>query len=79
LIFMDCHMPIMDGFQATQEIIKTYGEERPYIIALSASSMKEDIERCKQAGMDDFLSKPLQINFLYDSLLKIKKFGESGE
>jgi PAS domain S-box-containing protein len=59
LIFMDCHMPILDGFEATKEIIKKYKNERPYVVALTASAMEEDINRCYAAGMDEFLSKPI--------------------
>ncbi|EQC47888.1 ATP-binding protein [Bacteriovorax sp. Seq25_V] len=79
VILMDCHMPVMDGFKATEEIIRLYGKDRPYIIALSASSMKEDIDHCMEVGMDDFLSKPLQIKPLYDSLMKLKTLSEKGE
>lgn len=59
LVFMDCHMPIMDGFEATQQIVKHLKDSRPYIVALTASTMKEDIEKCYHSGMDDFLSKPV--------------------
>jgi CheY-like chemotaxis protein len=46
LILMDCHMPEMDGFAATQQILKKYPHTRPRIVALTASTMKEDVERC---------------------------------
>jgi len=61
LIFMDCHMPNKNGFQATAEIIEQYQEDRPKIVALTASAMKEDREKCLAAGMDDFVSKPIEI------------------
>ncbi|MFK7826854.1 MAG: ATP-binding protein [Oligoflexales bacterium] len=57
LILMDCNMPELDGFQATQEI-KASGNS-PRIIALTASAMVEDKEKCLQVGMDGFLSKPI--------------------
>lgn len=63
LIFMDVQMPEMDGLEATQEIIKWYNnnpEARPRIIALTASAFKEDKDRCLEAGMDEFLSKPVK-------------------
>ncbi len=60
LILMDCHMPEMDGYQATEEIRRreAHGKRIP-IVALTASVMKEDQERCISSGMDGFLSKPL--------------------
>ena len=60
LILMDCHMPNLDGYEATQRIKAHYKSEAPVIIALTASAMAEDKARCKESGMDDFLSKPLK-------------------
>ncbi len=72
LIFMDCHMPNMDGYEATQRIVKTYGDERPKIIALTASVMKEDVERCYQVGMDSYLSKPVNFKEIKRVLFELK-------
>lgn len=71
VILMDCHMPILDGFAATKKIIEEYGENRPYIIAVTASAMKEDIEKCFAAGMDDFVSKPLSIESISEAIFKL--------
>jgi signal transduction histidine kinase/CHASE2 domain-containing sensor protein/DNA-binding response OmpR family regulator len=61
VIFMDCHMPILDGYATTKEIRIREGDRRhTIIIALTASAMKEDLELAMAAGMDDFLSKPVR-------------------
>lgn len=72
IIFMDCHMPVLDGFKATKQIIQDQGENRPLIIALTASTMKEDILKCQSAGMDDFLSKPITSQSVYKVISKYK-------
>ena len=62
LVLMDCHMPEMDGFEATR-IIRQLGSKtlnsRIPIIALTASALKEDRERCFRSGMSDFIAKPV--------------------
>ncbi|SMF49451.1 GAF domain-containing hybrid sensor histidine kinase/response regulator [Pseudobacteriovorax antillogorgiicola] len=59
LVFMDCHMPGMDGYAATRTIKDDLGNNAPYVVALTASSTEDDQKRCRDAGMDDFMSKPI--------------------
>lgn len=70
LIFMDCQMPVLDGFSATVEIrrIEEASQQlRTPIIAMTANAMKGDREACLNAGMDDYLTKPIS----FDSVAKV--------
>jgi len=63
LIFMDLQMPILDGLRAAQTIRENLsGKEQPYIIAITAYADRFDKETCKNAGMNDYLTKPATLN-----------------
>jgi len=64
VVLMDVQMPVMDGFQASRIIWKEFEDERPYIVAMTAHAMCGDRERCLAAGMDDYISKPVNIGEL---------------
>lgn len=78
VILMDVQMPIMGGFEATakiREYEKAQGSHRTPIIALTAHAMMGDREKCIQAQMDEYLSKPLQQNHLIQTILKCATLG----
>jgi signal transduction histidine kinase/DNA-binding response OmpR family regulator/HPt (histidine-containing phosphotransfer) domain-containing protein len=71
VILMDVQMPEMDGLTATQQICRRYGAtERPRIIAMTANAMMGDRDKCLQAGMDDYISKPIRFNALTQALTR---------
>lgn len=73
VIFMDMHMPEMDGLVATRRIREGEGPNtKTKIVALSASVQNEDVEKCRAAGMDSFLAKPLRMERLQDFLTEWK-------
>lgn len=72
LILMDCQMPEMDGYTATERIrrIEERQQRHTPIVAMTAHALKGDREKCLLAGMDDYISKPIDIKTLNDTLEK---------
>lgn len=68
LILMDMQMPVLDGVAATKQIRELEGIEQPRIVALTANALRTDRDLCIQAGMDDFLAKPVRLDDLRDLL-----------
>jgi len=89
VVFMDVEMPEMDGLTATRQICEQWAAgERPRIIALTAYARRGDRERCLAAGMDDYITKPIELPKLLQALqnlsdsnggLNIEDEGDKGE
>ena len=71
LILMDLSLPVIDGWEATRRIKANQALRRIPIIALTAHAMRGDAEKAKECGCDDYLSKPLDEDLLFE---KIKQF-----
>jgi CheY-like chemotaxis protein len=71
VIFMDVQMPEMDGLEATKAIRQRFSiDEQPTIVAITAYAMDRDKEKCLDAGMDGFISKPVEIGALKEVLMR---------
>jgi CheY-like chemotaxis protein len=86
LIFMDCQMPLIDGFAATMKIRENEarksetGSAHVPIVAMTANALRDDRERCLAVGMDDYISKPFRQQQLHDMLGRwLPNFGAPGD
>ena len=72
LVFMDCQMPNVDGFEATRLIRRAemHGARHVPVIAMTANAFKEDRDACLAAGMDDYLSKPVRLKSIAEMIHK---------
>ncbi len=71
IVFMDIRMPVMDGLEATQQILKECGESPPKLVAVSASALVHERQGYFEAGFDDFIAKPVQMEQVYECLAKL--------
>jgi PAS domain S-box-containing protein len=79
VVLMDVQMPEMDGLEATRRIRREWPERfQPRVIAMTATAMRGDRERCLEAGMDDYISKPVRIEELQAALMRSSPM-EAGE
>ena len=69
LVFMDMQMPVLDGVSATKIIVEKWGEKRPRIIAMTANVLPEDRQKCIDAGMDGFVTKPFTRKILVETII----------
>jgi signal transduction histidine kinase/DNA-binding response OmpR family regulator len=73
VILMDVQMPEMDGLDATRNIRNLANITQPRIIAMTANALEGDREMCLEAGMEDYISKPIRVNDLVEALLKAER------
>ncbi len=74
VVFMDVQMPELDGLDATRHIVKAHAKDnRPRIVAMTANAMQGDREMCLDAGMDDYVTKPIRVDRLIEALTNVPK------
>jgi CheY-like chemotaxis protein len=79
LVLMDCQMPVMDGLEATRQLRareQAAAIVRTPVVALTASAMKEELEACRAAGMDECLTKPVVRAELDDVLARFTRLAQ---
>jgi CheY-like chemotaxis protein len=76
VVLMDVQMPELDGLDASRRICERWPEaERPRIVAMTANAMQEDRDACAEAGMDDYVAKPIRPDVLAEALRKVRPLG----
>ncbi|HZP61149.1 MAG TPA: response regulator, partial [Opitutaceae bacterium] len=80
LVLMDVQMPEMDGFEATRTIRRRLAPERqPKIVAVTANALKGDRELCLNAGMNDYITKPIKLDEIRDAIRRQFPFAPNSE
>lgn len=77
IVLMDMQMPIMDGITATQKIRKEYDKDTLPVLAMTANAMEEDIQICIDAGMNDHVTKPIDVKQLVERILQYTQVNHS--
>ncbi|HOT75636.1 MAG TPA: ATP-binding protein, partial [Candidatus Wallbacteria bacterium] len=78
IVFMDCQMPVMDGYESARMIrLSVAKDKKPYIVAMTANAMRGDREKCLAAGMDEYISKPIDFKLFFELLQRraCEKYG----
>lgn len=70
IIFMDCQMPVLDGFEATKQIRAMNLAKQPIIFAMTANTMNDNKDKCISVGMNDYITKPISIQKIAETLAK---------
>jgi len=70
VVFLDVQMPEMDAYEAARQICRRWQGQRPRLIAMTGNAMQGDREKCLEAGMDDYISKPIRTKELEARLLR---------
>ncbi|HEY5792295.1 MAG TPA: ATP-binding protein, partial [Chthoniobacterales bacterium] len=78
LILMDCQMPVMDGYEATRRLRQTAAGKKTMVVALTAAALAGDKEKALQAGMNDYLTKPIRPELLAEVLERAVPPGDDG-
>lgn len=77
IVFMDCQMPVMDGYKSTAQIRRREGQKKhTVIVAMTANVMEGDREKVLKAGMDDYISKPINFEVMFEVIGKYTKHHE---
>jgi PAS domain S-box-containing protein len=75
IILMDCQMPEMDGYETTRQLRQTFQDRAPHVIAMTANALPGDREKCLEAGMEDYMPKPIRLEALRSML---SRWADSG-
>jgi signal transduction histidine kinase len=70
IVFLDVQMPEMDGYETARRICQKWGQRRPKLIAITGNALHGDREKCLEAGMDDYITKPIQAKEMETILLR---------